>query len=217
MVPLLEPDAFTTLSTLKNAISSAVPSPSGRNSGRHPGRRRCDDGRGVPGVGQVGVGEIQRDMRGVRRERQRVIGLFGDGSNRNHADDGLVVGSGHGDLDGLHGGAAVIVGYRDVVGQDQRLALGQKIKVIVSIAETPFQRARAAVVAGDLRGHRSLEMRQRCSGDHRTARQHRRLQHRGGGVGIAVVGVGKVHRAGQLMQRSRTCDVGSFGEAARCG
>ena len=50
--------------------------------------RYAGHGRGVPGIGEVVVSEIQRDMGGVRRQRQRLIGLFGEGRDRSHADDG---------------------------------------------------------------------------------------------------------------------------------
>ena len=110
------------------------------------------------------IGEIERDVSRIGRERQRVVGLFGDGRKRCHVDHRLVVGAGDGDLHGLHGRSAVIVGDRDVVGEDQRLVLGEKIEIVIGVAERPFERAGAVVVALDLRGHRRLEMRQRAAG-----------------------------------------------------
>lgn len=82
-------------------------------------------------------------MNGVRRERQRLVGLLGDGRGRRHVDDRLVVGADDRDLDGLDGEAAVIVGDLDVVGQDQRLVLGEEVEILVLVTEAPFELAAA--------------------------------------------------------------------------
>ena len=71
-------------------------------------------------VDEIGIGEIDRDMSRIRRKRQGLVGLLGQGSDRRHVDYRRVVGSRDGHRYGLYGGTAVIVGNRDVVGQNRR-------------------------------------------------------------------------------------------------
>ena len=79
-----------------------------------------------------------------------------------HNEDVMIgVRAGDGDCHGPDGAAAVIVEHPDVVGENQRLVLGQEIEIVVDVAERPFQLARAVAVALNLRTHRGLEMSER--------------------------------------------------------
>ena len=115
----------------------------------------------MAGIGQILVSESERDLHGVRRQRQRVISLLVDSGGGRHGEDRPVVRAGDGDCHGPDGAAAVIVEHPDVVGENQRLVLGQEIEIFVDVAERPFQLARAVAVALNLRTHRGLEMSER--------------------------------------------------------
>ena len=178
---------------------------------------RRKHGGGMAGVGEIVVGEIQRDLDNIGGKRQGSVGLLGHGRQRRRADHRPVVGAGDGYLHGLYGGAAVVVGNRNVVSEDERLVLGKKIEIVIGVGERPFQFSRAIAVAGDLGRHRGLETPQRRRGNDRTARYRGGMQRRRRRMRVAVVRILEIHRARQRMQGGRIRGVGGFGEAAGRG
>ena len=159
---------------------------------------------------------MHRDMRRVGRDRQRMACLLGDDGLRPEVDHRLVVGAGDGDGDGLRGRSAVIVEQLDLVGQRQRLVLGEKIEVAIGVAECPFELARSVAVALDHRRHRAVEMRERSRRNDRAARHHGGFQRRARRVRVAVIAVGEIHRARQSVQGAGAGGVGVLAEAAGC-
>ncbi len=174
------------------------------------------DRRGMAGIGQVLIDEIERDVRRIGRQRQRVIGLLGHRCARRQADHRPVVGTGDCDLYRSRDVAAMVVENLDVIGEDQSLVLGEKIEIIIYIAERPFDFPEPLLSLTIGGCHGRIEVREHRRRNYRASRHHSRLQRRGGRVRIVAIGVGKIHGAGQQVRRQQIRSVGSLGKASGC-